>query len=334
MEAQIILLAAEGRHDAIAEVADQAAAQLHDCIEKEAQIFRKATALPEGLRRFTPFWVWVRCLAHGAVALEKLKKFEGATVTYQNLLRNKDLVHFCVHERGIWWDRLALNLHSHLNLKDDAAEACQQGIDDELVLDKERLMLQDRLSKLTKGLHCEGTIWHLMLGLLFYDIIYSHEYKDVWLSELQAAPIDLNYRDLYERRKSSFDDRLCWLKKATAEEYTSFALERLTEFAQSADDFAGSDPAIYSPEVLMDFCQVLTGQLLSAICGRVLKDRRNTRSGFPDLTVWDAATGRLAVVEVKGPGDRLSTKQRLWLDFFTNNGVRAEVCYVSAIREK
>jgi len=33
-------------------------------------------------------------------------------------------------------------------------------------------------------------------------------------------------------------------------------------------------------------------------------------------------------VEVKGPGDRLSTKQILWLDYLTRLGVDAEVCYV------
>jgi len=34
------------------------------------------------------------------------------------------------------------------------------------------------------------------------------------------------------------------------------------------------------------------------------------------------------IVEVKGPGDRLSTKQILWLDFLTRIGVDAEVCHV------
>ena len=34
------------------------------------------------------------------------------------------------------------------------------------------------------------------------------------------------------------------------------------------------------------------------------------------------------MVEVKGPGDRLSTKQILWLDYFVAVGVSAEVCYV------
>jgi len=33
-------------------------------------------------------------------------------------------------------------------------------------------------------------------------------------------------------------------------------------------------------------------------------------------------------VEVKGPNDRLSAKQTLWLDFLVSLGVEAEVCHV------
>ena len=34
------------------------------------------------------------------------------------------------------------------------------------------------------------------------------------------------------------------------------------------------------------------------------------------------------ISEVKGPGDRLSHKQILWLDYLLGLGVDAEVCYV------
>ncbi len=34
------------------------------------------------------------------------------------------------------------------------------------------------------------------------------------------------------------------------------------------------------------------------------------------------------VVEVKGPGDRLSQKQILWIDYLLSHGVDTEVCHV------
>ena len=60
---------------------------------------------------------------------------------------------------------------------------------------------------------------------------------------------------------------------------------------------------------LSGLVKCLRGQQVAGICGRMLKDHRHTRSGFPDLTLWDPEGGRCEVVEVKGPGDRLSNKQ-------------------------
>lgn len=111
--------------------------------------------------------------------------------------------------------------------------------------------------------------------------------------------------------------------------------------------------------------QCIPPEVLAAISQRILSNYRHYRSGFPDLTLWNPETkvlstsgGRLrhyarssvsmhfslsfvffrmisaallqkfVIVEVKGPNDRLSTKQILWLDFLTSIGVQAEVCYV------
>lgn len=38
------------------------------------------------------------------------------------------------------------------------------------------------------------------------------------------------------------------------------------------------------------------------------------------------------VVEVKGPGDQLSNKQRIWLEWFTDNGFESQVCHVKSER--
>jgi Fanconi-associated nuclease 1 len=37
------------------------------------------------------------------------------------------------------------------------------------------------------------------------------------------------------------------------------------------------------------------------------------RSGLPDLTLWNPDTETVWFVEVKGPGDKLSYKQILWI---------------------
>jgi Fanconi-associated nuclease 1 len=39
----------------------------------------------------------------------------------------------------------------------------------------------------------------------------------------------------------------------------------------------------------------------------------------------------LQIVEVKGPNDKLSTKQQIWLDVLVRLGAEAEVLYVKGL---
>lgn len=36
------------------------------------------------------------------------------------------------------------------------------------------------------GVHAEGTLWHTVFGLLFYDIIFDPAVDNVWFSETQV----------------------------------------------------------------------------------------------------------------------------------------------------
>jgi len=68
--------------------------------------------------------------------------------------------------------------------------------------------------------------------------------------------------------------------------------------------------------------------VVADMCERFIRGYRFCRSGMPDLTMWNADTKDYKIVEVKGPNDKLSTKQILWLDFFMRRGAQVEVCYV------
>ena len=52
------------------------------------------------------------------------------------------------------------------------------------------------------------------------------------------------------------------------------------------------------------------------------------------MTVWNPSTKEVRIVEVKGPNDRLSNKQILWIDFLNKIGVTAVCCHVEAIGGK
>jgi len=69
-------------------------------------------------------------------------------------------------------------------------------------------------------------------------------------------------------------------------------------------------------------------QMVAGICERLSKDFRYYRSGFPDLIVWNGRDCNCLFAEVKGPGDTLSSKQSIWLDYLISIGAKAEVCRV------
>ena len=52
--------------------------------------------------------------------------------------------------------------------------------------------------------------------------------------------------------------------------------------------------------------------------------------GFPDLTLWNPETQKCKFVEVKSPNDRLSSAQKIWLDYLMKNDIDCEVCNVKS----
>ena len=88
------------------------------------------------------------------------------------------------------------------------------------------------------------------------------------------------------------------------------------------------------PDHLSGLLKCLTGLQWRAICERLIKHHRHTRSGFPDLTVWNPDLSVCHFVEVKGPNDRLSAKQILWMEFLNNHEITSVVCHVEATNAK
>ena len=67
---------------------------------------------------------------------------------------------------------------------------------------------------------------------------------------------------------------------------------------------------------------------LSSVCARFAEDYGAVRAGFPDLTVWNSVENKLKVIEVKGPNDKLSHKQILWIDFLLSLEIPVEICHI------
>ncbi|EFP08211.1 hypothetical protein CRE_16875 [Caenorhabditis remanei] len=396
LETTLVLNMSNGNHETALDLAIDAKEFLDQMPEEHKRYY---DSLEVHERKFTPIWVHTRCCGHATTLLEKQKKY-GMAVEWQRdlLITNKDVQLYCIDSRGLWWDRMLLNLDSHLKEKQECAKMIQLAINDPSVLEKELLSIQDRALKLkemppdfrpplnigipkkrvisartiakslgdgrlnrfvirddekeedvecsveeaarrwylenegyTIGIHDEGATWHTLFGLIFYDIIFSTE-EDVastWHSEVQDCPSDLS-NTLYSKRKEKFEDRFEWLAEVD-QEVIEDNIRKIWTLKQNETNRECSWKHFPSGvEDCVGLFQCISRTALVSIFRRLAENYRNSRSGFPDLTLWNPEKKTVAVIEVKGPGDRLSTKQRLWLSVFADNGIESEVCHVEA----
>ncbi|GFS85068.1 hypothetical protein TNCV_4222571 [Trichonephila clavipes] len=206
-------------------------------------------------------------------------------------------------------------------------------IDEVTVLGVEQLSIEHyRENGFPEGIHGEGSTFISIYALLFWDIIYDGNIPDVFISPYQTHPLDLNSETFFLNRKDQILNHLKTLKQSTN--------EALREIVKTTWENHHGQASLVSWDHFTDLEHVqgliccFGSDILSGICERLAKDFRFTRSGVPDLVVWNPETLHVKIVEVKGPGDKLSSKQILWLDYLIQLGADAEVCLVEAVGSK
>ncbi|KAK4328339.1 hypothetical protein Pmani_001251 [Petrolisthes manimaculis] len=362
-------------------------------------------SLPRFLRRFTSLSLLVYIMTCGVECCQRLKNYQRAVELLQELLGQTTHLQ---DYRGRWYDRLALNLQSHLRNPVLAVKEIGKALKDTEVRHGHRLSLSQRAQRLaastrykslapkiekmalmepreapkviiegrsllgdmpgyrrmfirqdsarhagegdvtvcsveelslghykiqgyTEGLHREGTTINSLFGLLFWDVLYA-PVPDVFRSPYQAAPLDLDDAHFYTARKELIVKRLgelhTWSEEECGDELTRVWTDHAGEVSLVAWDL------FRNLEHLKGLVFSLGLTLIAAVCERLARDHRFTRSGFPDLIVWNPISKKYRIVEVKGPNDRLSTKQILWLNYLLAHSAVAEVCHVEAIGAK
>jgi len=312
--------------------------------------------------------------------------------------------------RGHWYERLSLDLDSHLHQPREALAACEAGLDDPWVRGGRRLMLANRVIKICKakkakleeqleriqerpdwdcptmdslptvtlqgrlvskkdgqaggksvfqvvhdngdiqfcsveelvklhysklglgeGIHAEGALFNSLLGLLFWEEIYTLDVPDVFRDPGQLLPLDWDTDHFYQARKEEIDARIEELKGMSSKQLGDL-VEGIAQVYQDISSMVSW--SYFTPSTLAELTECFQPLALITVLERMIKDHRAYRSGLPDLTVWDTNNKQCRLVEVKGPGDRLSTKQILWIRFLNSVGVHAEVCHVLATGSK
>ncbi|XP_036211514.1 fanconi-associated nuclease 1 isoform X3 [Myotis myotis] len=190
-----------------------------------------------------------------------------------------------------------------------------------------------RRSGFDQGIHGEGSTFITLFGLLLWDIIFMDGIADVFRNAYQASPLDLCTDSFFASRRPAIEARLRRIHAAPAERLRAWvaatweAQEGRAAAVVSWDRFASLQQA-------QDLVSCLGGPVLSGVCRRLAEDFRHCRGGLPDLVVWSSQDRRCKLVEVKGPNDRLSHKQMVWLDELQRLGADVEVCHVTAVGAK
>ncbi|XP_040349775.1 fanconi-associated nuclease 1 isoform X1 [Herpailurus yagouaroundi] len=190
-----------------------------------------------------------------------------------------------------------------------------------------------RRSGFDQGIHGEGSTFSTLYGLLLWDVIFMDGIPDVFRNAYQACPLDLCTDSFFTSRGPAIEARLQLIHSAPAESLRAWvaaawqAQEGRVASIVSWDRFASLQQA-------QDLVSCLGGPVLSGVCRRLAVDFRHCRGGLPDLVVWDSQSHRFKLVEVKGPNDRLSHKQMVWLHELQKLGAEVEVCHVVAVGAK
>ncbi|XP_033708148.1 fanconi-associated nuclease 1 isoform X2 [Tursiops truncatus] len=316
--------------------------------------------LPLFLRCFTVGWVYTRILSRTVEILQRLHMYQEAVKELENLLSQKV---YCPDSRGRWWDRLALNLHQHLKRLEPAIKCITAGLADPDVRTGHRLSLYQRAVRLRASPSCQkyahlfrqlpevtvGDVKHVTVtGRLCPQ---SGPGKSVFVLEAGGtAPAtvlcSVEELALAHYRRCGFDQGihgegstfstlyglLLWdvifmdgIPDAFRNAYQAAPLDLCTD-----SFFASRAPAIETR------LRQIHGASAESLRAWVAAAWQAQEGRVASLVSWDrfASLQQAQLVEVKGPSDRLSQKQMIWLDELHRLGADVEVCHVAAVGAK
>ncbi|MDP2361345.1 MAG: VRR-NUC domain-containing protein [bacterium] len=208
-------------------------------------------------------------------------------------------------------------------------------------LDVEEWALEHFRAEGWQGLHAENLLLKALVGLAAWDLVFA-PVPGAFLHRYQAAPLDWGRPGFLERRAEAWRRLGLRLRR---ERHRAGVRERLRSKAGLENPLvawsvliepgisaqAHSSPVAWRRglEVLL---AALPGPLLAQFAQRLLEHPAECGHGLPDLLLWREDTSGVLrdwrLVEVKGPGDRLSLAQQLWLDWLLARGLPVELLMI------
>ncbi|XP_069018044.1 fanconi-associated nuclease 1 [Embiotoca jacksoni] len=224
------------------------------------------------------------------------------------------------HEGGMGKSRFLLPAN-------EEGEECAQAT---VICSVEELSLAHyRQQGFDQGIHGEGSTFSTLFALLLWDVIFMEGIPDVFRNPYQTCPLDLYTDCFHESRKEAIASCVELISEASVETLNNM-LEDVWNSQEGKVCSLVNWERFSSLQQAQSLVACLGGAFLGGVIARMAKDYRHCRGGLPDLVVWNTSNNSYKLVEVKGPNDRLSHKQQIWLDELQTLGADVEVCHVTA----
>lgn len=132
------------------------------------------------------------------------------------------------------------------------------------------------------GRHDEGTVFHALFTLFMWDAIFA-DIPDVWQTQYQDAPLDLNTTHFYQARRELITNILSAIRACTdlsgmvAASWTSHHGMRARGISWRSD---------LTLAQLQEIAECMGGDAIAALCDEFARDYDGWCGGMPDLCLW------------------------------------------------
>lgn len=188
----------------------------------------------------------------------------------------------------------------------------------------EALCLEAYARRHFRGFHCEGNVVLFLFTLLMWDVLFM-DVDGAFETAYQREPLDLPTDVFAVARHDAIAARLAVIEATGGLDLLRAADARerpLKTYAVACrwDDYSQSD--------LEEICECIGGHALALLCRLLCEEWAMRTSGFPDLCLWRYEDRAICFAEVKSPNDRLSEKQKVWIDVLLRAGIAVELALV------
>ncbi|CAO1612720.1 unnamed protein product [Parajaminaea phylloscopi] len=221
----------------------------------------------------------------------------------------------------------------------------------------EDLVLQHYAARGYVGVHDEGGVLKMLFALCMWDIIFASgttacggetdvvDVSDVFETPYQRAPLDMDQDSFAVTRGPLIRSRLASISSGAAPSLVAEADDRERPRKTWA---IGCRWDSFTKEQLVEVATLIPGSSLAVVFQMMTEEWSHCSGGMPDLLIWkpapldddedvqprfrpsaDEDEGPVVkLCEVKGPGDRLSETQKVWIDVLCRAGIQVEVSLV------